>query len=68
MIRVMAPDGTLGMLPEDKAQRAVAAGGRIMTPELMREMRQAVFMEHAIFKDQRRPKERRRKRLVGPGR
>jgi hypothetical protein len=69
MIRILAPDGSLGMVPEDQAQSAIEAGGRVMTPELMREMRQAVFMEHAIFNDQRKPVKREWKhRLVRSGR
>ena len=67
-VRILAPDGNLGMIPEDHVEAAIAAGGRVMTPELMREMRQAVFMEHAIFKDQRKAPPKNRKRLVRSGR
>ena len=53
MTRMMAPDGTLGTVPQDQVEAAIAAGGKVMNPESMREMRQAVFMEHTLFKDRK---------------
>ena len=64
-VRIMAPTGQLGYVPEEKLEEAIAAGARVMTPEDMRVLRQQVFMEHGLFKDtHKRPEPRRRKSLV----
>jgi hypothetical protein len=61
-VRIMSPQGHLGRVPEEKVEQALAAGGQIMTPEKMRELRQAIFMEHGLFQDRRKPPLSRRKR------
>jgi hypothetical protein len=64
-VRIMAPTGQLGYVPEEKLQEALDAGARVMTPEDMRTLRQQVFMEHAVFKEKhQRPEAKRRKSLV----
>lgn len=51
MIRMMSPDGTLGMIPEAQVPQALEAGARVIDSGAMRELRQAVFMQHTLFKD-----------------
>lgn len=64
-VRIMAPDGTLGQVPEEALPAVLEAGGRVMTPEDMREMYQGVFMAHILFKDKNKPPmPRQRKSLV----
>ncbi len=64
-IRIMAPTGQLGYVPEAKLDEALAAGARVMTSDDMRTLRQQVFMEHAVFKEKhQKPEMRRRKSLV----
>lgn len=64
-VRIMAPTGQIGFVPQEKLEEALAAGATLMTPEKMRELRQEVFMEHGLFQDQhKRPEPRRRKSLV----
>lgn len=61
----MAPTGQLGYVPKDKLEEAIAAGARVMTPEDMRVLRQQIFMEHGLFKQEhKRPEPRKRKSLV----
>ncbi len=62
MIRIMAPTGQLGRIPEEKLAEALAAGARIMTSDDMRALRHQVFMEHELFKERHQPIEHRRKR------
>lgn len=63
--RILIPDGTLVRVPDEKLAEAIERGGQVMNPEKMRELRQAVFMEHGIFKDAHtRPTKRKRKSLV----
>ena len=49
-VRILAPTGKLGYVPEEKLAEALAAGAILVTAEKMREIRQATFMEHGIFK------------------
>ena len=64
-VRIMAPTGQIGFVPADKLDEAIAAGATVMTPEKMRELRQEVFMEHGLFKQEHaKPEPRRRKSLV----
>lgn len=52
MTRMMAPNGDLGTIPDDKVQEAIAAGFRVMTSDDMRQMYNSMFLQHALFKDQ----------------
>ena len=47
-VRIIAPTGKIGYVPEEKLPEAIAAGATVLTPAKMRELRQAIFMEHAI--------------------
>lgn len=51
MIRMMAPDGTLGNVPDEHVSAAVEAGGRVMTSADLKQMYQNLFMQHVMFKD-----------------
>lgn len=62
MIRIMAPTGQLGTIPEDKLSEALAAGARVFTPDDMRVLRQQVFMEHELFKEKHAKPDHRRRR------
>lgn len=57
-MRVMAPDGTLGEVPAENVQAAIAAGGRVMTPSDLRNMYHQIFMEHSLFQEKQRKVER----------
>ena len=61
-VRLISPTGEIGYVPEDQVEEAIAAGAQMMTPEKMRELRQAVFMEHGLFKHEHKPIEKPRKR------
>lgn len=50
-VRILAPTGALGTVPEEKLAEAIADGAVVMTPQKMREMRQAIFMEHNVFNE-----------------
>jgi hypothetical protein len=68
-VRVMAPTGELGHVAEAQLEEALAAGAKLMTSDDMRKLRQDVFMQHALFKDQHsRPKKRKRRSIVKGGR
>lgn len=69
-VRILAPTGDIGYVPEAQLQEAIEAGAVILTAEKMRELRQAVFMEHSVFKEkQTAPVIHKRKSLVrGRGR
>jgi len=54
-VRIIAPTGKIGYVPEEKLPEAIAAGATVLPPAKMRELRQAIFMEHAIF-DDKKPK------------
>lgn len=62
MIRMMSPDGTLGEIPEENVVSAQADGFRVMTDDDMKLMYNRIFLEHALFQDQRK------KALTGMGR
>jgi hypothetical protein len=68
-IRVLAPTGKLGYIPEENVEAAVAAGAKVMTPTDMRTLRQEIFMQHEIFKEaHQRPEKRKRRSIVRGGR
>ena len=68
-VRILAPTGELGFIPADQVEAAVADGAVVMTPDKMRELRQDVFMQHMLFKDQNHsPRKRRRRSIVRGGR
>jgi len=67
MIRIMAPTGQLGYVPENEVEAAVAAGAKVFTADDMRALRERVFMEHLTFKDQHKKPERKRKGLIRKG-
>lgn len=68
-VRILAPTGELGTIPEEQLEAARAEGAILMTPERMREMRQNIFMEHQVFKQEhKRPdRSRRRRRSIVRG-
>lgn len=68
-VRILAPTGELGYVPEDQLAAAIEAGAKQMTPEDMRQLRQEVFMQHGIFREKHeRPTERKRRSIVRGGR
>ena len=70
--RILAPTGEIGYVPEEKLAETLAAGAVVLTPEKMRDLRQAIFMEHAVFKDRHQQKQavprHKRKSLYKSGR
>ena len=68
-VRVLAPTGEIGYVPEEFLEEAIAAGAKVLTAEEMKQMRQEIFMQHAIFKEKhQRPARRRRRSIVRGGR
>ncbi len=68
-VRILAPTGELGSIPEDQVEAAVAAGAKVMTPADMRALRQSVFMEHTVFDERnRKPTTRRQRKSLWKGR
>lgn len=68
-VRVLAPTGEIGYVPEEHLLEALAAGAKVLTPDDMRALRQEIFMQHGIFKQEHaRPKKRRRRSIVRGGR
>jgi len=68
-VRILAPTGEVGFVPEENLEDAIAAGARVLTPADMRELRQAVFMEHSLFKHKNQaPQKRKRRSIVRSGR
>jgi hypothetical protein len=63
-VRVLAPTGELGFVPKDQVEAAVAAGARVMTPDDMRQLRQEIFMQHGIFKDEHKHTPKRKRRSI----
>ena len=65
-VRMLAPTGQIGYVPEEQLAAALEAGAVIVTPQKMREIRQAIFMEHAIFDERhnRRPVPRHRRKSL----
>ena len=45
-VRIMAPTGELGYVPEENLAEALAAGARVMTPEDMRSMNEQIDGQH----------------------
>lgn len=62
---MMGPDGHLCYIPEENVAAAIAAGGRVMTADDMRALRQQVFMEHSLFQHERRPRNEGKRRRKG---
>ncbi len=50
-VRILAPTGDLGYVPEEQLQAAIDAGAKVMTPDDMRQMRREIFMQHGIFRE-----------------
>ena len=64
-IRVLAPTGRIGFVPEANLQAALDAGAKLMTADDMRELRQQIFMEHGVFQQEhRRPAKPRKRRSI----
>lgn len=64
-VRILAPTGEIGYVPEEQVAEAVAAGAKVMTGDDMRQLRQEIFMQHGIFKDaHKRPEKRKRRSIV----
>lgn len=64
-VRILAPTGEIGYVPEEQVAEAVAAGAKVMTGDDMRQLRQEIFMQHGIFKDARKsPVQRKRRSIV----
>lgn len=66
-VRVLAPTGELGYVPEEQLTEALAAGAKLMTPEDMRVLRQEIFMQHGIFREQHEHKKPRKRRSIVRG-
>lgn len=54
-IRILAPTGEIGFIPEEQLPGAIEAGAVELTPEKMRELRQAIFMQHGVFTEKNTP-------------
>lgn len=68
-VRILAPTGRIGFIPEENLQAALDAGAKLMTPDEMRILRQEIFMEHSVFKEAHtRPTKRKRRSIVRGGR
>ena len=63
-VRVLAPTGELGYIPEEQVEEAVAAGAKVMNSDDMRQLRQEIFMQHGIFKDAHKQPEKRKRRSI----
>lgn len=64
-VRILAPTGDIGYVPAEQLEEAIAAGAEELTPDKMREMRQEIFMQHAIFKEKHgKPVKRKRRSIV----
>lgn len=51
--RILTPTGKIAFVPEEKLVDALAAGASLLTPDKMRELRQAIFMEHGVFNERK---------------
>lgn len=47
-VRILTPTGDVAYVPEERLTEALADGATLLTVEKMREMRQAIFMEHTL--------------------
>lgn len=54
LVKVMAPDGTLGNIPEEHLQEAISVGARVMSKDDLKDMYQSIFMTHALVTDTRK--------------
>lgn len=62
-VRILAPGGDVGYVPAELLDQALAAGATLLPPDKMREMRQAIFMEHNLFESKKaKPRAPRHKR------
>ena len=67
-VRVLSPTGRIGFIPEENLQAALEAGAKVITADDMRQMRQEIFMQHGVFKDEhKRPEKRKRRSIVRGG-
>ena len=55
MPRMMAPDGTLGEVPAEQVEAAIAAGAKVMTNEDLARMHNRMFLAQKFF-EQKHPK------------
>lgn len=68
MVRILAPTGAIGTVPAESLQDALDAGAKVLSPDEMRQLRQATFMEHQVFKEKHtRPTQRKRRSIVRGG-
>lgn len=68
-VRILAPTGELGFVPEENLEAAIADGAKPMSPADMRTLRQEIFMQHQVFKSEHeRPVQRKRRSIVRGGR
>lgn len=64
-VRVLAPTGDIGFVPEESLAEAIAAGAKVLTEAEMRQLRQEIFMQHGIFREAHElPKQRKRRSIV----
>ena len=63
-VRVLAPTGKLGYVPEENVEAAVNAGAKVMDGDAMRELRQNIFMTHLSFQEKNKPVEKRKRRSI----
>lgn len=61
-VRILTPTGKIAFVPQDRLAYALAAGAELLTADKMREMRQAIFMEHGVFNDRNKKTIARRQR------
>jgi len=54
LVRIMAPDGTLGNIPEEQVEAAVLAGAKVMSKQDLKDMYQSVFMAHTLVTEQKK--------------
>ncbi len=50
-VRILTPTGEVAYVPQERLTEALADGATLLTVEKMRDMRQAIFMEHALHLD-----------------
>lgn len=68
-VRILAPTGEIGFVPEEQLLEALAAGAKLMTADDMRALRQEIFMQHNVFKETHgRKRSRKRRSIVRSGR
>jgi hypothetical protein len=69
-VRILTPTGKIAFVPEENLAAALSAGAVVLTREKMRELRQAIFMEHSIFEERhnRKPVPRHKRKSLWKGR